>query len=724
MEHQEIKREKTKISVPLRIALIYAFFGTMWILFSDKLLFALVADHELLARIAIYKGWTFIAITGVLLYWLIDRSMQEQARIAETLLLSEKKFRTLLNRATDAIFVCDVDSHFIDVNKEACMSLGYSREELLRMTVADIDPAFSVADDTRNLWDKLSFEHTVMIESMHRRKDGSLFPVEIHIGKLVVDGRPVILGIARNISERRQAELAMEQSAMEWAAAMDAMDDAIYLVDPSRRLKCANKSFYRLARSTPEKAIGRHITEIMHAGGESAPCQVCLAQQEMRDTVITMEADHPDNPSGLPLEITLKVIRDKDGQPLSMLMSLHDLTNARQDLEERARLESRLRQAQKMEAIGTLAGGIAHDFNNILTAILGFAELVREGLKQGGASPEDIEQVIKGALRARDLVKHILTFSRKGDYRIVSLAPHLIVNESLKLLRASIPATIEIQQDIDRDCGNILADPSQLQQVMINLCTNAQQAMDQEQGILRVSLREKELSGTDVEGELNVSPGPFVELTVSDTGQGIDETTMARIFEPYFTTKEFGKGTGLGLAVVHGIVHDCGGMIKVDSEIGKGTAFHVYFPVAAEEVDTTAAATADDIPAGHERILAVDDEVALVRYEKVVLEGLGYQVTAVTDSSKAWEIFRDSPYSFDLLLTDQTMPAMPGTVLAGKILGIRPDMPVILCTGYSSVIDEGKAQEMGIRLLIMKPFDKKELARLIRKALDGESPLS
>jgi PAS domain S-box-containing protein len=723
MEHQEeIKREKTKMSVPLRIALVYVFFGTMWILFSDKLLFALVADHELLARIAMYKGWTFIAITGALLYWLINRSMQEQSRIAETLRLSEKKFRTLLNRATDAIFVCDVDSHFIDVNKEACMSLGYSRAELLRMTVADIDPAFSAADDTRNLWDKLSFEHTVMIESMHRRKDGSLFPVEIHIGKLEVDGRPVILGIARNISERRQAEQAMEQSAMEWAAAMDAMDDAIYLLDPSRRLKRANKSFYRLARSTPEKAIGRHITEIMHAGVESAPCQVCLAQEEMRDTVITMEADHPDNPSGLPLEITLKVIRDKDGQPLSMLMSLHDLTNARQDLEERARLESRLRQAQKMEAIGTLAGGIAHDFNNILTAILGFAELVREGLKQGGASPEDIEQVIKGALRARDLVKHILTFSRKGDYRIVSLAPHLIVNESLKLLRASIPATIEIQQDIDRDCGNILADPSQLQQVMINLCTNAQQAMDQEQGILRVSLRKKELSGKDVEGELNVSPGPFVELTVSDTGQGIDETTMARIFEPYFTTKEFGKGTGLGLAVVHGIVHDCGGMIKVDSEIGKGTAFHVYFPVAAEEADTTAAAGADDIPAGHERILAVDDEVALVRYEKVVLEGLGYQVTVVTDSSKAWEIFRDSPYSFDLLLTDQTMPAMPGTVLAGKILGIRPDMPVILCTGYSSVVDEGKAQEMGIRLLIMKPFDKKELARLIRKALDGQSP--
>jgi PAS domain S-box-containing protein len=718
MEHKENKREKAKMSVPLRITLIYVFFGALCVLFFDRILIAFVSDLELCARIAIYKGWTFIAITGVLLYWLIHRSMQEQARIAETLRMSEKKFRTLLNRATDAIFVSDMDSHLIDVNKEACMSLGYSREELLQMTVADVDPKFSLAADIKNLWDKLSFDHTVMIESMHRRKDGSLFPVEIHIGKLEIDGRPLILGIARNISERRQSEQAMEQSAMEWAAAMDASDDAICLLDRKRHLVRANKTFYRLTGSTPEKAVGRHITETMHLPGKIEPCPVCLAQEEMRDAVITMEADQPDNLAGRPLEITVKVIRDKDGQPLSILMSLHDLTNARKDLEERARLESQLRQAQKMEAIGTLAGGIAHDFNNILTAILGYAALVRVGIKKDCASLADIEQVIKGALRARDLVKHILTFSRKGDYKIVPLAPYLIINESLKLLRASIPATIEIRGDIDKDCGNIHADPSLLQQVMFNLCTNAQQAMEKEQGILRVSLKRRELSRKDVASELNVFPGPFVELIVGDNGPGMDETTMARIFEPYFTTKEFGKGTGLGLAVVHGLVHDCGGMIKVESEIGKGTVFHVYFLVATEEVGRTACETQDDIPAGHERILAVDDEAALVKYEKSALESLGYQVTAMTNSIEAWEIFRSSPYSFDLLLTDQAMPGMPGTVLAGKIFAIRPDMPVILCTGYSSVVDEEKAQAMGIRLFAMKPFDKNKLARLVRKALD------
>jgi PAS domain S-box-containing protein len=719
MGQKENKRDRPKISVQFRITLIYVFFGALWILFSDRILFAFVADHQLLTRIAIYKGWTFIAVTALLLYWLINRSMQEQERIAETLRLSEKKFRTLLNRATDAIFVCDLDSHLLDVNNEACRSLGYSHDELLLMSVADVDPEFSLSTDGKNQWDRLSFNQTVLRESIHRRKDGSLFPVEVHIGKLLLDDRPVILGIARNIAERRQAEQAMEQSAMEWVAAMDALDDAICLLDPKRRLVRANTTFYRMTGSTPQTAVGRHISEILHPRGETAPCPVCLAQKKMRDVIITMEADHPDNPAGRPLEITVKVIRDQEGRPLSMLMSLHDLTNARKDLEERARLESQLRQAQKMEAIGTLAGGIAHDFNNILTAILGYAELVREGIKTNSVSlAEDIEQVIRGALRARDLVKQILTFSRKGDYKIVPLAPYLIINESLKLLRASIPATIEIQADIDKDCGTILADPSRLQQVMINLCTNARQAMDKEQGTLAVSLKRRELGAAEVERELQVKPGPFVELTVSDTGQGMDETTMARIFEPYFTTKEFGRGTGLGLAVVHGIVHDCGGMIKVESEVGKGSSFHVYFPVAAEEVCRTACLTQGDIPAGHERILAVDDEAAIARYEKSVLEGLGYQVTAMTSSLETWEMFRSSPYSFDLLLTDQTMPAMPGTVLAAKVLAIRPDMPVILCTGYSAVVNAEKIREMGIRLLAMKPFDQYELARLVRKALD------
>ena len=713
------KRFIPEFTASRRITLIYVLCGALWILLSDRILLSFVDDAELFTRISTYKGWFYVLITALLLYWLMNRYLEEQARISAILRLSEKKFRTLLNRATDAIFVCDTDGRFIDVNREACRSLGYEREELLTMSVADVDTTLTGGGHWAALLEKLSADNTIMLASSQRRRDGSIFPVEVHIGRLEVDSRPVILGIARNISERRQAELAIEQSRTEWAAAMDASDDAIYLLDPDRHLLRANKTFYRLTGTTPEAAVGRHIVDVVHPQGESMPCSVCLAQEEKRDVVIIMEADNPGNPAGRPLEITVKVVRGKDGGPLSILMSLHDLTNTRRELEEKARLEKQLRQAQKMEAIGTLAGGIAHDFNNILTAILGYAELAREEIDERDATLEDIEQVKKGAIRARDLVKQILTFSRRGDVEIVRLSPHLIVNESLKLLRATIPATIEIRHNIDKDCGAILADPSRLHQMMMNLCTNALQAMENEQGVLTVSLACKELGVRDVESELNVAPGRYVELAVSDTGQGMDKATMARIFEPYFTTKGYGKGTGLGLALVHGIVHECGGMIKVESEAGQGSTFRLYFPVVPDAAGQAAAGQfVSDLRGGHERILVVDDEATIVAFEKFVLEGLGYRVTATTKSLEALVAFSSGPEDFDLLISDQAMPDMPGTELVEKVLAIRPDLPVILCTGYSSQVNEETAPARGISKFVMKPFSRDELAKLVRKVLD------
>ena len=713
------KRFIPEFTASRRITLIYVLCGALWILLSDRILLAFVADAELLTRIATFKGWFYVCITALLLYWLMNRYLEEQARIAATLRVSEKKFRTLLNRATDAIFVCDMDGRFIDVNREACRSLGYSREELLTMAVADVDTTLVGGGHWAALLEKLSADNTIMLASSQKRRDGSVFPIEVHIGRLEVDSRPVILGISRDISERRQAEQAIEQSRTEWAAAMDASDDAVYLLDPDRHLLRANKAFYRLTNTTPEAAMGRHIVDVVHPLGESMPCPVCLAQEEKRDAVITMEADDPGNPTGRPLEITVKVARGKDGAPLSILMSLHDLTNARREVEERVRLEKQLRQAQKMEAIGTLAGGIAHDFNNILTAILGYAELAKEEIDTRDAILEDIEQVKRGAIRARDLVKQILTFSRKGDFAIVRLAPHLIVNESLKLLRATIPATIEIRHNIDKDCGAIRADPSRLHQVMMNLCTNALQAMENEQGVLTVSLACKELSARDVESELNVVPGPYVELAVSDTGQGMDRATMARIFEPYFTTKGYGTGTGLGLALVHGVVHECGGLIKVESEVGKGSTFRLYFPVLSDETGQAVGEgqVAPDLT-GHERILVVDDEASIVAFEKFVLEGLGYRVTATTKSMQALVAFSAAPEKFDLLISDQAMPDMPGTELIEKVRAIRPDLPVILCTGYSSQVNEETAPSRGIKKFVMKPFSREELAKLVRMVLD------
>ena len=703
----------------LRITLVYLLFGILWILFSDRLLYFISSDPQQLINLEIYKGWAFIGVTALLLYSLINRSMKEQKRITEILNRSERKFHTLLDRATDAIFVADLEGRLLDVNQQACNSVNYSREELLQFSITDVDPDFSIQEARKHIWPRLFAGKTITIESRHRRKDGSFFPVEIHVGSLELDGKPVVLGIARDISERKQAERAMEQAFLEWSTAMDASDDVIYILDLNRRLLRANTSFYRMAGLTPEEAKGRHIEEIVHPQGEKVPCPVCQAQEEKRETILTMEADHPDNPIGRPLEISVKIVRDRQGNPLSILMSLHDLTNSRQELEEKASLESQLKQAQKMEAIGTLAGGIAHDFNNILTAILGYADLAKERIKDAHQSTQEIDEVIKGGCRARDLVKYILTFARQGQQIITALLPAPIIKESLKLLRASIPTTIEIRQEIDDQCGIILADPSRLHQVMMNLCTNALHAMENEKGTLYVSLRKKHLTNEELEGQPGIAPGFFVELTVSDTGHGMDQQTIARIFDPYFTTKEFGKGTGFGLALVHGIVRDCNGFIKVDSEVGKGSAFKIYFPVAEQQTADHSCETArGPLLSGHERILVVDDEKSIIDFVKAALEGLGYQVTSADSAAKILDIFKRNPEKFDLLITDQTMPGMTGLDLARQFASIRPELPVILCSGYSSAVNGEKVKGSNIKVLAAKPFTTRELAGYVRQALD------
>ncbi len=385
--------------------------------------------------------------------------------------------------------------------------------------------------------------------------------------------------------------------------------------------------------------------------------------------------------------------------------------------EQTNQLANQLLHAQKMEAVGTLAGGIAHDFNNILSAIIGFTELAQINIKNPEQAVTDLQEVAKAGHRAKELVKQILTFSRKEDHDVEPLSPHLIIKESLKLLRASIPTSIEIQEDIDPASGTILADPTKIHQIILNLCTNALHAMENEQGTLKVMLRRKVLSAKDLENEHNVSPGPFVELTVSDTGCGIAPGTLGRIFEPFFTTKEVGKGTGMGLAVVHGIVKDYHGLINIDSEQGKGTAFRIYFPAISIQVEETRNERLDSLPKGSEHILLVDDESTIVRMLKAALEQQGYQVTGTTSSVEALEKFREHPDSFDLMISDQTMPQMSGSELVKEILAIKPSFPIILCTGYSSIVSEEDAKKMGVRAYALKPIEISQLAHLVRQVL-------
>ncbi|MBN1930875.1 MAG: response regulator [Desulfobacterales bacterium] len=403
-----------------------------------------------------------------------------------------------------------------------------------------------------------------------------------------------------------------------------------------------------------------------------------------------------------------------------VFISIHDLTERVRVENEQKRLEAQLQQAQKMEAIGTLAGGIAHDFNNILAAIIGYTELSIFHVPDDSKAKNSLRKVLKAGDRAKNLVNQILSFSRQGDQSMRLVSINSILKESLKLLRASLPSTIEIRKHIDNDIGPIEADPTQIHQVLINLCSNAAHAMREKGGVLEISLTKVRVDSENPAKSVDMLPGPYLKLSVKDTGHGIPPELMKRIFEPYFTTKKMNEGTGLGLAVVHGIVKSCGFNIHVESEPGKGTMFQVFFPYSQKELNHSNEnhTTEENNYTGKERILFIDDEQALVDIGKEILGYLGYKVVAVTSSIQAFDLFKLEPNQFDLVITDMTMPNMTGVMLAEEILKIRSDIPIILCTGFSDVITPEKAQAIGISEFVLKPLVIKDLAEIIRKVLD------
>lgn len=395
---------------------------------------------------------------------------------------------------------------------------------------------------------------------------------------------------------------------------------------------------------------------------------------------------------------------------------LLDITERKRAEEEMKRLQIQLIQAQKMESLGTLAGGIAHDFNNILAAIIGYSELAQSDLSDPEKVTAEIEQVLRAADRAKDLVSQILTFSRKTETTYSPLELPLLVKESFKMLRSVIPSTIEIHQNVIKS-GLVMSNPTQIHQMIMNLCVNSAHAMEKSGGILTVSLKKEDLDSSAAQ-YMEVLPGHYLKLSISDTGHGISPEVMTRIFEPYFTTKDLGRGTGLGLSVVHGIVKSHGGAINCISTPGEGTTFDVYLPEIELVKGETDSREKEPIPTGSERILFIDDEPALADMVDKMLSKLGYQVTTRTSSADALILFNEYPGSFDLVISDMTMPVMTGDKLAQKIMEIRNDMPIILCTGYSEHISENKVKEIGISVLVMKPYETEDLAKAIRKALD------
>lgn len=514
-------------------------------------------------------------------------------------------------------------------------------------------------------------------------------------------------------SDRKQAEEALRESEEKYRSLVDNANDAVFITQ-DKVIKFPNPKAQKMLGYSPQEFSRIPLDHLVHPEDRPVVLQSLKKKLQGGEFPIT-HSFRVMNKSGEELWVQLNAIPITwEGRP-GILNFLRDITQEK-------KLEVQLIQAQKMEAIGTLAGGIAHDFNNILSAIIGYAELTAFDIKEDNRARKNLDEVIKGGERAKDLVQEILTFSRQHERerRMLYMSP--LVKETLKLLRASLPSTVEIRQNIEKDIGFVEADPTQIHQLLMNLCTNAGHAMRAKGGILEVGLTYMDKKPKDVSFSTEGNAGSCVKLSVSDTGHGIDKALLKRIFDPYFTTKDQEEGTGLGLSVVHGIVKSHGGAITVQSKPGEGSTFNVYLPVTKSETvrESDSGEEALPLPGGQERILFVDDESALVNMGKQMLERLGYKVDIQTSSTEALELFREKPDEFDLVITDMTMPHMTGEKLAKEIMKIRPEIPIILCTGYSERITEDRAKKMGIAEFAMKPLLVHDLAEAIRRALDNQ----
>jgi PAS domain S-box-containing protein len=554
------------------------------------------------------------------------------------------------------------------------------------------------------------------------RPDGSIRWIRNRVHGIYDNGGglAMLAGTAADITEHRLSQKSLIESHARFITVLDSLDADIYAADMgTHEILFANR---HVRDSFGQDLLGKKCWAVFRE--EAGPCPGCSNPR-------LIDADG--QPSGgfawegkNPVTGKWYIHYDRgikwvDGR-LVRLQIATDITRLKALEAESLSIQARLQQAQKMEAIGTLAGGIAHDFNNILTAVLGYTEIALMGLEESSPVSRSLQQVLLAGNRARDLVKQILTFSRQTEHEFKPVRVDLIVEEALKLMRASLPSTVSIQQRL-KSRSAIMADPTQIHQVIINLCTNAAHAMRERGGELSVSIEDVDPDEAFFKRHPDLAPGSYQELTFRDSGVGIEPEIMARIFDPFFTTKQRGEGTGMGLSVVLGIVKSHRGAVTVESAAGKGTAFHVFFPIVQRVAMTAAFDHATDLPRGHERILLVDDEEAIIDLGQRMLEHLGYEVTTRSTGALAFKLFLQNPWRFDLVITDMTMPKMTGEELATKLLKLRRDIPIILCTGFSAKISKERAQAIGIGEFIMKPIVIGELARTVRRALDCRNSL-
>ncbi len=661
----------------------------------------------------------FLSLFAFIVILLMENRRRAWAEKSAT--ASESRFRVLFEQAPDAIVVYDFDKQkLVDANAEAEKLFGCDRNTLLSTGLLPFytleqpdgrDAATSSKDHFQQVMD----EKTLHFERSLQTMDGRRLFCDVRLVRLPSENRRLIRASYIDITERKEAEEAIRQEKERYQYILQTAMGGFCLTDRAGRFLEVNDTYCQISGYSAEELKTMTIGDVeAFDNREELENQAKIVLEKGRARFETRQRRKDGRL--IDVEVSASYLPSAGGR---FVVFIADITGRKQAEAQRKLLEAQLQQSRKMEVLGTLAGGIAHDFNNILFPIMGFTEMLLDTCQENSEAHQSLEQILTATLRAADLVQQILAFSRQSEIERLPVKVQTIIQDALKLMRASLPSTISIESDIDKRCGMVMASPTHIHQIAMNLMTNAFHAMEDTGGTLSVSLW-----GVSVQSDgtaPDIRPGRYILYSVADTGHGIERQILDRIFEPYFTTKQAGKGTGLGLSVVHGIVKSYGGDIRVTSEPGKGSVFDVYLPVMdPSDSENTLDSVRLQVEGGSEHILLVDDEETILKMERKMLEPLGYRVTTRSKSTEALELFRKSPDEFDLVITDKTMPDMTGEKLAAELKRINGNIPVILCTGFSTPTSQETGKSSDVDRFLMKPVVKNDLLKTIRSLLDEE----